>query len=93
MIPHPAEISKKLDELRDLVEAIQQAPPEKLLTLKRLAGYLDVSERQVETLIAEGHITPLWIGGVRRFSRAAIDAYLRNATEKPRRRRAGRAGR
>lgn len=86
-VPTTVEIVKKLDDLAALLESIQHSPPDALLDVKGLADYLNVSERQVETLIAEGHIHPLWIGGCRRFDRKAIDAYLRNATEKPSRRR------
>lgn len=79
------EQGRALDALPEITaEAVRQTPPESLLDVPGLAAYLAVSVRQVERLIADGEIIPLWIGGVRRFDRETVRAYLR-AAAKPRR--------
>lgn len=53
-----------------------KAPPP-LFDLAGVARRLNVSERSVERLVAEGLITPLWIGSSRRFSPEAVEAFLK----------------
>lgn len=69
-----AEVERRL---APLLEASER--PEPLLTVGDVAAYLNVSKRTVETLISEGELVPLRIRGVRRFTRNAIDAYVRKA--------------
>jgi len=79
------EQGRALEALPEITaEAVRQTPPEPLMDVPALAAYMAVSVRQVERLIADGEIVPLWIGGVRRFSRETVRAYLR-AAAKPRR--------
>ena len=61
--------------------------PAPLLDVKGVSQRLNVSERSVERLIEIGHLTPLWIGGVRRFSQEGIDAFLRQYAIRRRRKR------
>jgi excisionase family DNA binding protein len=49
-----------------------------LLTLPQVAHYLQVSERTVETLVAEGELQPIYIRSRRRFEPEAVKAYLRS---------------
>lgn len=56
--------------------------PEPLMTVRDVATYLNVSVRTVEALIAEGELVPLRIRSVRRFTREAVQAYVRNATRR-----------
>lgn len=53
--------------------------PEPLLTIDDVADHLRVSRRTVETLLAEGEIIALRIRGTRRFTREAVNAYIRSA--------------
>ena len=52
--------------------------PGPLMDVEAVAQRLNVSKRTVETLIAEGQLNPIWVRGQRRFTRKAIDAYIRN---------------
>lgn len=84
------EIEARLEALPgDVAAAVRQAPVETLIDVKGVAEALGVSVRLTERLIADGEIRPIWIGGVRRFSRETIEAYIRVAA-RPRRRRAAR---
>ena len=63
------------NRLAPLLQAAQR--PEPLLTVEDVAAHLAVSKRTVETLISEGELVPLRIRGTRRFTREAVDAFLR----------------
>jgi excisionase family DNA binding protein len=74
-----------------LAPLVGAAPrPEPLMTAEEVAEYLAVSIRTLETLIAEGELVPLRIRGARRFTREAIDSYLRSLAgrKRPRSRKA-----
>ena len=74
------------DELDE--RGLLQGGPEPLLDVKAVARYLGVSARTVETLIAASDLVPIRIGSARRFTREAVDAFLRSrAGQKYRRRR------
>lgn len=76
-----------LDALKGRLDIAQR--PEPLLTVADVATHLSVSKRTVETLVAEGALAPLRVRGARRFTREAVDAYVRSlAGRKPRRRTA-----
>lgn len=47
-----------------------------LLTAKQLAGYLNLNERTVLKLVADGSLPGMKIGGQWRFRKATIDAWL-----------------
>ncbi len=49
----------------------------RLLSLKDVAWYLHVSERTVRTLIAEGRLIPIRIGGQQRFTMEGVEAFVR----------------
>ena len=70
-------LTAKLQEIRSLLVASDKAPPDQLLDIKDVARLLKVSVRTVETLIASGDLVPMRIQSARRFSREAVDAYLR----------------
>lgn len=53
-----------------------------LLSVEDLADTLGVSKRTVETIIAEGKLSPIWVRGQRRFHPDAVDAYLRRRSQK-----------
>lgn len=65
------------ERLRDLINEPACTDEPHLLDVKDVARHLQVSKRTVETLIAEGQIKPIWIRGQRRFTKEALDAYLR----------------
>lgn len=50
---------------------------EPLMKLDEVARYLSVSRRSVEQIIADGELVPLYVRKSRRFTRAAVEAYLR----------------
>lgn len=82
-----------LDDLEDLRgELLEELPAavadelhrakatgEPLLRVQGVARRLNVSKRTVERLVADGELRPLWIKGQRRFTPAAVDAYLRTS--------------
>lgn len=85
-----ATLRSSVDDL--LSEATARAkvppPPDQLLDVRGVAAYLDVSERFVESLIAEGKLTPIRLSSkIRRFTTDAVDAYLRSCTSSRRTRR------
>ena len=51
---------------------------DQLMTLPQVAHYLQVSERTVETLIAEGELQPIYVRSCRRFEPEAVKAYVRS---------------
>lgn len=53
------------------------AAPDRLLTLDDVAAHLAVSRSTAERLVREGEIVPLWIAGARRFTPAALNAFVR----------------
>lgn len=53
--------------------------PEPLLDVKAVARRLSVSVRTVDTLIAEGHLRPLYVRGQRRFTPESVGTYIRSA--------------
>lgn len=65
----------------------QSSQPQPLLDVKGVARFLAVSERTVERLIADGALVPIRVGDVRRFSKEAVDAFLRSSIVRRRRRR------
>lgn len=71
-------VDRLLDEV-DGVSSLQSTEP--LLELSDVAHYLQISDRTVETLIAEGQIEPIWIRGQRRFTIDAIEAYVRRRAQ------------
>lgn len=65
-----------------LAERLTPAP-DGLLTLDEAARFLAVSARTVESLVSLGELPVVRIGtgrGVRRFERAALDAFVRRNT-------------
>jgi excisionase family DNA binding protein len=51
------------------------SPP--LLTKSDMARYLHVSVRTIDTLVAEGELVPIHIRSARRFTKDAVDRYIR----------------
>ena len=51
---------------------------EPLLDVSEVAGYLNVSTRTVERIVAEGRLVPLWVRGQRRFTHEGGQAFLRS---------------
>lgn len=47
-----------------------------MFTAKTLAAYLAVSERKVRMMFATGEIPSFFVGGSRRATAEAVDAYL-----------------
>lgn len=66
------------DELERWHASMKTPPP--LLDLAGVARRLNVSERTVERLIADGLLTPLWIAGSRRFSPESVESFLKRYT-------------
>jgi excisionase family DNA binding protein len=54
---------------------------EQLWTIAEVAEYLRVSERTVKSRIADAGLPTLRFGGTVRFSRADIDAWLREGKQ------------
>jgi excisionase family DNA binding protein len=86
MPPGAVEALRRLlrDELPGVVrEAVRNelaghAPPDDgLLTKKQVARRLNVSERTVDTLAAEGSLRKVKVRGAVRFAPDAVDAYIR----------------
>ncbi len=80
----------RLDELDARIDEIVglHSIPKRLLTLNDLANVAQKSARFFEQEIRRGHIRPIWLGGERRFTIEAFDAYLReNCLHKRGRRR------
>ncbi|MEM8556790.1 MAG: helix-turn-helix domain-containing protein [Bacteroidota bacterium] len=69
-----AAVSAKLDALSLHLDR----PPDQLLTVEQVADRLQVGKRTVERIVSGGKLRPLWIEGQRRFTTAAVDAYLRD---------------
>ena len=63
-------------EMRDYLEALS-GRPKPLLKIPDLATYFQKSDRSVERIIASGQLRPLWVGRERRFTSAAVEAYLK----------------
>lgn len=59
-------------------EMQKAAAPDPLLSIEEVAAWLAVSPRTAEKLVAAGKLSPLWIGGQRRFTRPGVEAYLRS---------------
>ncbi len=70
-----------IDRLNRLIEALAgQAPvPRPLLDKKAVARLLAVSVRTVETIVAEGGLTPIKVRGQLRFTPEGVDAYIRSS--------------
>lgn len=66
-------------EVRALLDEYRPIRP--LLSVDGVARVLGVSRRTVESMIANGVIRPVKVGRQRRFSPAAIDAYIRSLTK------------
>jgi excisionase family DNA binding protein len=76
--------------VRDLASMVERAldpmlaardKPLSLMDLKEVATYMKVSPRTVENLICSNELVPIRIRGVRRFTRSAVDAYLRSSAK------------
>lgn len=52
-----------------------------LYTKKELAGYLKVTERMVDKLVASGAIPVIKVGSANRYRDTDVEKYLREATE------------
>jgi excisionase family DNA binding protein len=74
----PQKVKRKIDRLEKRIEELEhdrvQAP---LLTIKDVAGRLNVHKRTVERIIDQGHLKPIWVRGQRRFEPEAVRAYIR----------------
>lgn len=68
-----------------ILEIQKQNAPRPLLSVREVAERLGVSVRTVETLIAEGSLTPIRIRNARRFTEEQTDAFLRQQAKKSRR--------
>ncbi len=83
-LPHfdPAALAARVAELEAVVSALSmrllEVPKAKppLMSVRDVGRRLNVSERTVRTLIADGQLRPIPIRGQHRFSPAAIDAYI-----------------
>lgn len=62
--------------------AAREAEPQPLLTKQDVADRLLISPRTVETLMAEGKLTPIKVRGQIRFTPEAVDAYVRSAASR-----------
>jgi len=69
-------ISRLIDAMKEELKHLEE--PNVLLDIHAVARRLRVSKRTVETLIADGEISPLWVRGQRRFTSEAVEAYLRH---------------
>lgn len=82
-------VGRRLEErLQDLLPDLlaghltpPAAPP--LLGVSDVAARLNVSARTVERIVASGQLRPLWIEGQRRFTVAAVEAYLKACAKQP----------
>lgn len=72
-----------------LATAKGQAP---LLDVAGVARRLSVSERSVERLVAEGLLSPVWVGGARRFAPEAVESFLKRYAVRGRQDTKGGAG-
>lgn len=52
-----------------------------ILTIKQVAGYLQVTERTIYKLAAAKRIPSFKVGGAWRFSRADIDSWIRQQSK------------
>lgn len=92
-----------IDEIRSVREALNRleiasssthkddhipAKLQHLLDIRDVSFVLKVSKRTVETLISEGQLVPIKIGKQRRFSREAVDSYIRSSMHRSSRRAA-----
>lgn len=66
------EFEKRLNQM------LSASPLNRLLTVKDVAAYLNISPRKVEDIIKLGQLTPLLVGKQRRFTPDAVEAYIRN---------------
>lgn len=75
-----AELREEMHNLKEEVENLREEiarPNEQLWDVKDVAYYLNISKRSVETLIAEGEITPLRVRSCRRFDAETIKTWVR----------------
>jgi excisionase family DNA binding protein len=72
-----------LEEQVEAIAASKQKPNEDegLMDVKKVAAFLGVSTRTVRNLINDGQIRPIRVGRQLRFSKGAIDAYVRRQVE------------
>ena len=70
-------IDRLVETLGDVAEP-KDAPSSCLLKLGDVAERLNVSERKVESLVANGELRPIRIGRVRRFDPKAVAAFERS---------------
>lgn len=69
-----------------LVEASRPTPSERLFRVQDVAERWSVSPRTVESLASSGDLVSTYVGGSRRFTPAAVDAFeRRNARSRPKR--------
>jgi excisionase family DNA binding protein len=51
--------------------------PDRPWTIEELADYLQISRSTIEARIRDDGLPVRWVGGLRRFLRAEVDAWLR----------------
>lgn len=56
------------------------APPPGLMTTDDVATYLGVSPRTVQTIVAEGSLSPIKVRSQTRFDPRDVEAYVRRST-------------
>lgn len=72
------EIKMELSELRDRIDNHPKlSEPEKFLTKKQAALYLQVTERHIEYMLAENKLPfATKVGGRWRFSQSGLEQYM-----------------
>src|SRR5690606_7322678 len=75
-------LSDLVDRIEEVVEKGEDSDRDRLLSLKDVADLLNVSERTVESIVANGDLRPVRIRGVRRFDPRAVRDYVRASTRR-----------
>lgn len=75
--PVQQEIRQLRKQVERLLEQTRSEDPDRLLTVEEAAEILNISERTVATLIADGQIPSVKIRRCRRIPRKALLAYVR----------------
>lgn len=78
-----SDLEERLQDL--LAERLSQPGPPPLLDVSDVAERLKVSARTVERIVNSGQLRPIWIEGQRRFTLAAVEAYLKAAAKRGKR--------
>ena len=79
-----ADLDALADRVAARVAALPAAPPPPLLTSSEVADWLRVSQRTLDTLVAEGELIPIRVtpsGRGRRFERKAVEGYIRRCAK------------